>query len=127
MLSAFGDESFDEGKQRVFAVAALFGNQQTWDALELKWIARTGGVVFHAAECESDMGDFAATYSLASGTLCELHAEPFMACLRVLQESSDALGHAQEVADCATSDRAKALGLERLGLFGTGFTMRASF
>jgi aspartate racemase len=27
----------------------------------------------------------------------------------------------------ATSDHAKALGLKRLGLFGTGFTMRASF
>jgi aspartate racemase len=28
---------------------------------------------------------------------------------------------------CATSDHARALGLKRLGLFGTGFTMRASF
>jgi aspartate racemase len=28
---------------------------------------------------------------------------------------------------CATSDRAKALGLKSVGLFGTGFTMRASF
>ena len=27
----------------------------------------------------------------------------------------------------ATSDHSKALGLKRLGLFGTGFTMRASF
>ena len=61
MLSVFGDESSDESKQRVFAVAALFGNQQTWDALELKWTARTGGVIFHGAECESDMGDFAKT------------------------------------------------------------------
>jgi len=58
VLSAFGDESSDESKQRVFAVAALFGDQQTWDALELKWTARTGGIVFHAAECESDQGDF---------------------------------------------------------------------
>jgi aspartate racemase len=28
---------------------------------------------------------------------------------------------------CATADRAKALGLKKVGLFGTGFTMRASF
>jgi hypothetical protein len=59
VLTAFGDESSDESKQRVFAVAALFGDQQTWDVLELKWTARTSGLIFHGAECESDMGDFA--------------------------------------------------------------------
>src|ERR1051325_2091543 len=60
VLSAFGDESSDEKHQRVFAVGALFGEQHQWDALEEKWLARMPkGVHFHAADCESDHGDFA--------------------------------------------------------------------
>jgi hypothetical protein len=60
VLTAFGDESSDETHQRVFAVGAVFGEQHQWDALEVKWRARLPeGVDFHAAECESDHGDFA--------------------------------------------------------------------
>jgi len=58
MLTAFGDESSDETHKRVFAIAALFGNQEQWDALEAKWRKRTGGVDFHATECDSDQGTY---------------------------------------------------------------------
>jgi hypothetical protein len=60
VLSAFGDESSDASHQRVFAVAALFGEQRQWDDLEIKWRARLpAGVDFHAADCECDQGSFA--------------------------------------------------------------------
>lgn len=59
VLSAFGDESYDDGKKRVFAVAAIFGEQHQWDALEAKWRARLPpGVDFHTTDCDSDLGDF---------------------------------------------------------------------
>ena len=54
VLSVFGDESADETKQRVFAVAALIGSEEAWDALVNKWHERTGGKEFHAAECETE-------------------------------------------------------------------------
>ena len=59
MLSAYGDESHDEQSKRVFAVAGLLGRQEEWDELSVTWSERTHGIVFHAAECESDQGDFA--------------------------------------------------------------------
>jgi hypothetical protein len=60
VLSAFGDESGDETKRRVFAVGAVFGEQHQWDDLEIKWRARLPeGIDFHAADCDSDKGDFA--------------------------------------------------------------------
>jgi hypothetical protein len=58
MLSVFGDESSDETKQRVFAVAGVIGTDAAWDALERKWVARTGGIPFHANNCDSDRGDY---------------------------------------------------------------------
>ncbi len=54
MASVFGDESADETKQRVFAVAGLEGTESEWRALEKRWLARTGGKEFHAADCESE-------------------------------------------------------------------------
>jgi hypothetical protein len=57
MASVFGDESADETKQRVFAVAALEGTKAKWRVLEEKWLARTGGKEFHAADCESEYAD----------------------------------------------------------------------
>lgn len=54
MASVFGDESSDETRQRVFAVAGLEGTESEWRALEGKWLARTGGKEFHAADCESE-------------------------------------------------------------------------
>lgn len=59
LYSVFGDESHDETNERVFAVAGLFGSQEEWEGLEAAWLERTGGKVFHAANCEADYGDFA--------------------------------------------------------------------
>jgi len=59
VLRAFGDESSDRKKERVFAVAAVFGSDDKWDALRKLWSDRTGGKIFHAADCESDGGDYA--------------------------------------------------------------------
>jgi hypothetical protein len=59
VVTVYGDESSDETHKRVYAVAGLFGSQEQWDALELRWLARTGGKVFHGAECESDTGEYA--------------------------------------------------------------------
>jgi hypothetical protein len=59
IYTVYGDESFDLGAKRVFAVAGVFGRQCEWDELSPKWFAKTGGLDFHAAQCESDRGDFA--------------------------------------------------------------------
>ena len=59
MYTVFGDESHDESRARVFAVAGLFGSDDHWRELEDKWRARTGGKIFHAADCDSDSGEFA--------------------------------------------------------------------
>jgi hypothetical protein len=58
VLSVFGDESHDELKQRVFAVGGLIGREKEWDALKASLEKRTKGKVFHAADCESDEGEF---------------------------------------------------------------------
>ncbi len=54
MFTIFGDESADEMKQRVFAIAGVMGREAQWDELIDKWVKRTGGKEFHAAECESE-------------------------------------------------------------------------
>jgi hypothetical protein len=58
VLSVFGDESYDEKEQRVFAVSGIAGTQEEWDTLEPVWISRTGGKAFHAADCEAGRGDY---------------------------------------------------------------------
>ena len=58
-LSGFGDDSADESQQRVFAVASVVAEDSIWTALENKWIARTGGIPFHATDCDCDQGDYA--------------------------------------------------------------------
>ncbi|MDO9116646.1 MAG: hypothetical protein Q7U39_01705 [Nitrospira sp.] len=58
MYTAYGDESADETKQRVFALSGLFGSKPDWDALREKWRARTGGKSFHATDCDTDQGDY---------------------------------------------------------------------
>ncbi len=45
MLSVYADESSDERKERVFAVAGLIGNDELWESLEVKWNARTSGIM----------------------------------------------------------------------------------
>ena len=61
MLSVFGDESTDENQQRVFAVAGVIGSDEQWEHLEQLWVNRTGGIPFHANDCDSDRGSYAAT------------------------------------------------------------------
>jgi hypothetical protein len=54
ILSVFGDESSDETKQRVWAVSGIVGTDGEWEIAKQAWLERTGGKVFHAAECETD-------------------------------------------------------------------------
>jgi hypothetical protein len=61
MRSVFGDDSKDETGRRVFTVSGIFGSEEEWNALVKDWVARTGGRVFHAADCESDRRDFVCT------------------------------------------------------------------
>jgi hypothetical protein len=58
MYSVFGDESSDERKERVFAVAGVIGGEELWGPLVDRWVARTAGMPFHAKDCESDKGDY---------------------------------------------------------------------
>jgi len=61
VYTAYGDESADETKQRVFAVAGLFGTKTEWRDLRKKWIDRTKGKIFHASDCDSNNGDIKQT------------------------------------------------------------------
>jgi hypothetical protein len=58
VLTAYGDESSDATNQRTFSIAAVVGSHETWDALTPKWHEATGGIVFHAADCEAGYNDF---------------------------------------------------------------------
>ena len=55
MFSIYGDESHDSKKERVFVVAALLGDSIQWLNLRSLWTERTGGRIFHAADCESGL------------------------------------------------------------------------
>lgn len=57
-ILAYGDDSADEKRQRVCAVAGVVGTWSSWRALEREWLIRTGGIPFHAKDCESDWGDY---------------------------------------------------------------------
>lgn len=59
VLLVYGDESMDETKQRVCAVAALIGTEEQWGELEWQWTRCTNGVPFHGNHCDSDQGDYA--------------------------------------------------------------------
>ncbi len=56
VLSVYADDSTDEEQRRVFALAGVMGTKEEWNELEHKWAARTGGVPFHATDCESGWG-----------------------------------------------------------------------
>jgi hypothetical protein len=51
--TVFGDESYDEKKQRVYAVAGLFGDKSQWENTESEWLKLTKGEEVHASECET--------------------------------------------------------------------------
>jgi hypothetical protein len=59
MFLVYGDESLDEKKERVCAVAGLVGLEDSWSDLERKWKSLHGEIPFHANQCESDRGDYA--------------------------------------------------------------------
>ncbi len=61
MLPVYGDESADETKSRVFAVACVAGGEEMWEALEKKWRLRIGDIPFHANDCDSNQGDYKST------------------------------------------------------------------
>jgi len=61
MYTAYGDDSADETKQRVFAIAGLFGNKNDWHVFRSKWRMRTKGKSFHATDCDTDHGQYANT------------------------------------------------------------------
>jgi hypothetical protein len=58
MIPSFGDESSDETRSRVFAVAAVVGSGDDWAKFREKWVERLGGKVFHASDCEAGRKDF---------------------------------------------------------------------
>ena len=58
MVYVYGDDGGDEKKERVTAVAVIAGYGTWWEETESRWIARCGGIPFHAKECESDQGDY---------------------------------------------------------------------
>ena len=59
LYTVYGDESSDDTKSRVFAVAGVFGSEKDWAEIKRAWLERAGGVIFHASDCETDQGDFA--------------------------------------------------------------------
>lgn len=58
MIFVYGDDSADERRQRVSAVAIVLGTERMWEEIETRWIARNNGIPFHAKDCESDHGDY---------------------------------------------------------------------
>ena len=69
MLSVFGDESTDEMQQRVFALGGIMATEFTWKELETAWVERTGGIPFHAVDCDSDLGNYKDNSHLQNKTL----------------------------------------------------------
>lgn len=59
MIFVYGDDSADEKRQRVSAVAIVVGKEEMWRRIDPIWTARTSGIPFHARDCETDNGDYA--------------------------------------------------------------------
>ena len=59
MFLVYGDESLDETRSRVCAVAGLVGTEDAWCKLAEKWTALHCGIPFHAKDCDSNWGDYA--------------------------------------------------------------------
>jgi hypothetical protein len=58
-LLGYGDDSTDETQQRVFALSSVVAPEPVWESLEKMWELRTGGIPFHATDCDGDKGDYA--------------------------------------------------------------------
>jgi len=94
MLFAFGDESHDSTKARIFVVAGLLGDETQWASFRPKWAARLGGLVFHAADCDSGYGAF---LCMPEHDRHRLHRD----LTRLLAESGlVGYGHAIDLAGC---------------------------
>jgi len=61
VYAGYGDECADETKQRVFAVACVSGSTEYWRQFRADWRKITKGRIFHAADCDSDHGEYANT------------------------------------------------------------------
>jgi len=75
MSLIFGDESADETKQRTFAISGLIASPETWETFRQAWLQRTGGKIFHAADCEGDHGEFAVTTGNTHADNLKLYAD----------------------------------------------------
>jgi hypothetical protein len=69
MYTVYGDESHDSKEERIYVVNGLLGSQEQWDEFEIEWTGCTGGNIFHAADCESDRGEFKNTPHAENQTL----------------------------------------------------------
>lgn len=58
VILVYGDDSSDEKGERVRAVGGVVCETFGWRALEREWLIRTGGVPFHAKDCDSDRNDY---------------------------------------------------------------------
>lgn len=58
MLTVYADESSDGKQKRIFAIGGLIGTQEEWDSVECTWLDRTGGIQFHATDCEANRAAF---------------------------------------------------------------------
>lgn len=58
MILVYGDDSADEKREGVCAVAGVVGTIRAWRSVERQWIAMTNGIPFHAHDCDSDHGDY---------------------------------------------------------------------
>jgi hypothetical protein len=61
VYSVYGDENHDERRERVLAVAWLFGGADDWASVDAVWRDPMGVRVSYASGCETDAGDFANT------------------------------------------------------------------
>jgi Protein of unknown function (DUF3800) len=52
VYSVYGDESYDEKKGKVFAVAGLFGRESEWSELKERWLEISNGEEVHANTLE---------------------------------------------------------------------------
>jgi hypothetical protein len=71
----FGDESADQTKQRTFAVSGLIATPEIWESFKQAWLNRTGGKIFHAADCEGDHGGFVVTPENTHADNLKLYAD----------------------------------------------------
>jgi len=61
VLIAYGDDSADETRSRVFAAGAVVAGQDDWDVFLPRWLEKNPKErPFHATDCDSDRGDFKA-------------------------------------------------------------------